>query len=150
MAYKGKMTDFEAFVVPYLRSLQRRKKYSHRTIEEIVHPDSEEISYDLIQRVLEHIRATDSRNGAVLIFLPGWDTISALMKHLESSGKFPANQFKFYPLHSQLPTLNQREVFSRAPPGMRKVIIATNIAETSIVRLLHDVFLKLPFKLEKT
>lgn len=29
-----------------------------------------------------------------------------------------------------MPTVNQREVFERPPPGVRKIVLATNIAET--------------------
>ena len=43
---------------------------------------------------------------------------------------FHADRFKIIPLHSLMPTCNQREVFDRPPPGVRKIVIATNIAET--------------------
>lgn len=35
-------------------------------------------------------------------------------------------------MHSILPTVNQKEAFRRPPPGVRKIVIATSIAETSI------------------
>lgn len=35
-------------------------------------------------------------------------------------------------MHSIMPTVNQREAFRRPPRGVRKIIIATSIAETSI------------------
>lgn len=39
-------------------------------------------------------------------------------------------RYRIIPLHSMMPTVNQREVFDRPPPGVRKIVIATNIAET--------------------
>ena len=36
------------------------------------------------------------------------------------------------PLHSLLPPEDQRRVFDRAPSGIRKIVLATNVAETSI------------------
>lgn len=35
-------------------------------------------------------------------------------------------------MHSTLPTINQRDVFKKPRDGVRKIVIATNIAETSI------------------
>lgn len=37
-----------------------------------------------------------------------------------------------YPLHGSMPTAQQRGIFDRPPRGQRKVVIATNIAESSI------------------
>jgi ATP-dependent RNA helicase DHX36 len=37
-----------------------------------------------------------------------------------------------HPVHSLMPTATQRAIFQRPPAGTRKVVLATNIAETSI------------------
>ena len=41
-------------------------------------------------------------------------------------------KFKVYPLHSTLSTQEQKAIFNRPPEGVRKIVISTNIAETSI------------------
>ncbi len=46
-------------------------------------------------------------------------------------------------LHSRLPTARQRTVFDPPPYGTRKVVIATNIAETRFVVLLLSVLIKI-------
>ena len=42
------------------------------------------------------------------------------------------NEFRIHSPHSQVPLNKQREAFNLPPAGKRKVILATNIAETSI------------------
>lgn len=39
---------------------------------------------------------------------------------------------KVFPLYSALPTHQQLEAFKPSPPGMRKLILSTNVAETSV------------------
>ncbi|KAK8785293.1 hypothetical protein V5799_008337, partial [Amblyomma americanum] len=74
--------------------------------------------------------------GAILVFLPGWEQISELNKRLTSDPSLRGSSL-IIPLHSMMPTVNQRQVFNRPPPGIRKIVLATNIAETSIT--INDV-----------
>lgn len=54
------------------------------------------------------------------------------MKHLQNHPVFGGNQYCILPLHSQIPREDQRKVFLPVPDNITKVILATNIAETSI------------------
>lgn len=89
------------------------------------------VPLDLVVRVLEHIDGLGE--GAVLVFVPGWDEISKLHDLLMTHPRF-SNQssFRVLPLHSSIPTASQREIFDRPPKGVRKIVLSTNIAETSI------------------
>ncbi|KAI0770462.1 P-loop containing nucleoside triphosphate hydrolase protein [Fomes fomentarius] len=78
---------------------------------------------------------TDQSTGDVLIFLPGQEDIESL----EESIQLYANQLPkdtprvlICPLYASLPPAQQAKIFAPTPPGMRKCILATNIAETSI------------------
>ena len=68
--------------------------------------------------------------GAVLVFVPGWDDISKVHSALLSSPV--SSRLDLHALHGAVPSAQQRAVFNRPPPGRRKVIVATNIAESSI------------------
>uniref|UniRef100_A0A183VBA4 RNA helicase n=1 Tax=Toxocara canis TaxID=6265 RepID=A0A183VBA4_TOXCA len=96
-----------------------------------------EISFEIIEALLTQI-ANDGEEGAVLIFLPGWNIISMLMSFLSAHSTF-GNQSRFLilPLHSQLTGVEQRRVFERVPKSIRKIILSTNIAETSVT--INDV-----------
>ena len=58
--------------------------------------------------------------GAVLVFLTGWDEISKLLEKLRENGYLrDTNKFLILPLHGSMPTINQREIFQRPPSGVR-------------------------------
>lgn len=86
------------------------------------------INYELITST---VRAIDfqlgSQEGGILIFLPGTYEISRV---LDNISKIP--NLHALPLHASLTPTEQRRVFPPAPKGKRKVIAATNVAETSI------------------
>ncbi|KAL9654430.1 hypothetical protein ABK040_010453 [Willaertia magna] len=74
-------------------------------------------------------------NGDILLFLTGQDEIEQVAKTLEQKSRLlppESLQLLVCPIFSALPSEKQMEVFDPAPPGYRKVILATNIAETSI------------------
>ena len=40
------------------------------------------------------------------------------------------DRFRVLPLHGSMPTADQRAIFKTPPRGVRKIVLATNIAET--------------------
>uniref|UniRef100_A0A6Q2WUT0 RNA helicase n=1 Tax=Esox lucius TaxID=8010 RepID=A0A6Q2WUT0_ESOLU len=114
----------------YARTL--RDRYSDSTIEVLeMMDDDDKIDLELVVQLIRHIVLSEEE-GAILVFLPGWDNISSLNDLLMTQQMFKSDRFVIIPLHSLMPTVTQTSVFKRPPPGVRKIVIATNIAETSI------------------
>ena len=93
------------------------------------------INYELIIQLLEHI-CFNCGEGAVLVFMPGLAEITRLYEDISdeygASSLARQGNVLIFPLHSSLTSSDQKLVFERPPNGKRKVVIATNIAETSI------------------
>ncbi|KAJ2806449.1 ATP-dependent RNA helicase [Coemansia furcata] len=78
---------------------------------------------------------TPSTSGDILVFLSGQEDIESVERLLrESAGSFPAGVPALLPcpIFAALPQAQQALVFDAAPEFTRKVILATNIAETSL------------------
>ena len=95
-----------------------------------------ETPYPLVALTISHVlRKTTS--GHVLVFLPGWDEIQSVQRILvdpmTSLGFDFSNRSKFelHVLHSTIPLAEQQKIFETPPDGVRRVILSTNIAETS-------------------
>ena len=88
-----------------------------------------------IATTIAHIcKSTDT--GAILVFLPGLGEIIRVDNLLRHDHPLKINfndegKFRIYTLHSSLQNA-QDVVFDTVPSGCRKIILATNIAETSI------------------
>jgi len=114
--------------------IKELQNYSPRTRNTLAQMDEYRIELDLILQLISRI-ATDPTyvpfSKAILVFLPGIAEIRALNDLLLGDKHF-ANDWLVYPLHSTIATEEQEAAFLIPPPGMRKIVLATNIAETGI------------------
>ncbi|GAA5855636.1 hypothetical protein JCM8547_001627 [Rhodosporidiobolus lusitaniae] len=98
--------------------------------------DQHAINYDLIVSLLENLcfyrQDLVQFSSAILIFLPSLESIRRLTDTLEAHQAFGSNQFLVLPLHSTISNENQSLVFNIPRPGVRKIVISTNIAETGV------------------
>ncbi|XP_034047713.1 3'-5' RNA helicase YTHDC2 [Thalassophryne amazonica] len=101
--------------------------------------DDDRVDLDLILNLLYNI-CTTSSDGAILIFLPGYEEIVTLRDHIlcdDQRFSTLSERCQVFTLHSDMQTLDQKRAMKNSPPGIRKIILSTNIAETSIT--INDV-----------
>ncbi|KAK3724374.1 hypothetical protein LTR37_000998 [Vermiconidia calcicola] len=73
--------------------------------------------------------------GDILVFLTGQDEIEQAEQSLQETAKklgSAAPELMICPIYANLPTDLQQKIFDPTPPKVRKVVLATNIAETSL------------------
>lgn len=115
----------------------RYRDYSRTVCKTLWQIEPMKINPELIETVLRYIVGGASdwpQKGTILVFLPGLGEIQTVHETLCDSSVFSvqANRFIIVPLHSTLTNEEQALVFKKAPAGKRKIVLTTNIAETSI------------------
>ncbi|EGE03652.1 ATP dependent RNA helicase [Trichophyton equinum CBS 127.97] len=108
--------------------------YSRQTQSTVLSFDEYRLNYKLITDLLSSIASRPEfidYSKAILIFMPGLAEIRRLHDEILSIPMFQ-NGWVIYSLHSSIASEDQEKAFVVPPPGMRKVVIATNIAETGI------------------
>lgn len=74
-----------------------------------------------------------STDGAVLVFLPGTEDIREVQRALEEPPlSYALGHAMVVPLHGSLSIDEQQRAFAAPPKGTRKVVLATNVAESSV------------------
>ncbi|MCL1818807.1 MAG: ATP-dependent RNA helicase, partial [Spirochaetaceae bacterium] len=91
--------------------------------------DKEEALLLKIAQIVERIVA-EKRSGDILVFLAGEKQIKDCVEMLSSAGF--RRRLVILPLYSRLSREEQEMIFIPTPRGKIKVIVATNIAETSV------------------
>ncbi|XP_048518718.1 ATP-dependent RNA helicase DHX8 [Dendroctonus ponderosae] len=95
-------------------------------------PETDYLDASLITVMQIHLREPP---GDILLFLTGQEEIDTaceiLYERMKSLGP-EVPELIILPVYSALPSEMQTRIFDPAPPGSRKVVIATNIAETSL------------------
>lgn len=93
---------------------------------------------------LAHVAATveqalDERSGDVLVFLPGAREVDDVVSRLRGAAPEGVDVL---PLHGRLPASAQDAALTPSPEGRRRVVVATNVAESSLtvpgVRVVVD------------
>ena len=96
------------------------------------------------RELLAHVAATaqralSERTGDALVFLPGAREVDDVVSRLRAS--LPGDT-DVLPLHGRLGASAQDAALAPSPPGRRRVVVATNVAETSLtvpgVRIVVD------------
>jgi len=107
------------------------ESYSQRTRLSLSRVNEGVIDYELLEELVTLLHETQPA-GAVLVFLPGIREVGTLVGRLAAARVFRGGAAVILPLHSALPAVEQRRVFQAPPRECRKVVVATNIAETSL------------------
>lgn len=115
-------------------SEQDLKHYSAETRKVLLKFDEYRLNYNLIVKLLVSIATIDEYafySKAILVFLPGIAEIRKLHDTLAGHPVFRDGWY-VHALHSTIATEEQELAFLVPPQGKRKIVLATNIAETGI------------------
>ena len=96
---------------------------------QIEYSDQDTTPENVVERVSAAVRkAHASASGDILAFLPGEGEIRRCAEALTG---LPETT-RIYPLYGMLPDKLQKEAIAPAAPGLRKIVLATPVAETSL------------------
>lgn len=104
--------------------------YGKNVISSLANVDESITNYELIGDLIEYICKLEE-DGAILVFLSGLGEIKSAMEEISKREGLSDNTVVF-PLHSSLSNAEQTAIFQRPPKGKRKIVLSSNIAETSI------------------
>lgn len=126
------LTREEAYVQHNHTAVSSLASSSHQPL---LTEDELELPAPLVAATVSHV-LQQSDSGHVLVFLPGWEEISSVQRLL-LDGRLPLDfgdqtKYSIHVLHSTIPLAEQQVIFEPPPDGVRRVILATNIAETSV------------------
>ncbi|GAV67332.1 dsrm domain-containing protein/DEAD domain-containing protein/Helicase_C domain-containing protein/HA2 domain-containing protein/OB_NTP_bind domain-containing protein [Cephalotus follicularis] len=113
------------------------REYGLRTRESLSCWNPDSIGFNFIEHVLCHI-VKKERPGAVLLFMTGWDDINSLKDQLQAHPLLgDPTRVLLLACHGSMASSEQRLIFEKPEDGVRKIVLATNMAETSIT--INDV-----------
>ncbi|OAY75283.1 ATP-dependent RNA helicase DHX36 [Ananas comosus] len=113
------------------------RDYSSRTRESLGCWNPDSIGFNLIESVLCHI-CRKERPGAILVFMTGWDDINSLKEQLQANPLLgDPTKVLLLACHGSMASSEQKLIFVKPEDGVRKIVLATNLAETSIT--INDV-----------
>ncbi|XP_053080992.1 ATP-dependent RNA helicase TDRD9 isoform X2 [Acinonyx jubatus] len=153
---EGKPHSVEEYYLDDLGHTHHSRLSPHILEEPVITKDIYEVAVSLIQ-MFDHLDVKESgsksssgaqfvaERSSVLVFLPGLGEINYMHELLTN---MVHKRLQVYPLHSSVTLEEQNNVFLSPVPGYRKIILSTNIAESSIT--VPDVKYVIDFCLTRT
>ena len=114
--------------------MESLKDYSPNTKNALAELNEYRVPYDLILKLLQTVASKveyTNYSKAILVFLPGMAEIRRLQDIIKGNTFF-GSKWQIHSLHSSVATEEQERAFLLPPPGVRKIVLATNIAETGV------------------
>ncbi|XP_070105454.1 ATP-dependent RNA helicase TDRD9 isoform X2 [Equus caballus] len=152
---EGKPHSIEEYYLNDLEHVHHSRLSPHLLEEPVITKDIYEVAVSLIQMFddLDMKESGKTWSGAqfvserssVLVFLPGLGEINYMHELLTN---MVHKRLQVYPLHSSVTLEEQNNVFLSPVPGYRKIILSTNIAESSVT--VPDVKYVIDFCLTRT
>ncbi|XP_019494754.1 PREDICTED: putative ATP-dependent RNA helicase TDRD9 [Hipposideros armiger] len=153
---EGKPHSIEEYYLDDLEHIHPRRLSPQLLEEPVITKDTYEVAVALIQMFDDMdmkesgIRTWSgasfvSQRSSVLVFLPGLGEINCMHELLTN---LVHKRLQVYPLHSSVTLEEQNNVFLSPVPGYRKIILSTNIAESSVT--VPDVKYVIDFCLTRT
>lgn len=113
---------------------QKLSSYSKRTRATLSKYNEYQTDYALIARLIESLASepelSTKYGKAILVFLPGIAEIRRMNDTL--TGSWIGQKYLIHSLHSSIASEDQTRAFALPPPGMGKIVLSTNIAETGV------------------
>ena len=114
-----------------------KSKYAKNCAATIKEMQLATINFELVASLVAHLAINGTNAGmhgasAILVFVPGLKEITDLFNEMKQHPVLKDSKFRVLPLHSALPTHEQKLVFEVPPQGVTKIVLSTNIAETSV------------------
>ena len=147
--YLDELNSFEKFRSPSLGGL---KDFSFNKKRALMIVDVAQVAVKLIDylhRNERHIEFPNKKipNGGILVFLPGLNEITYFIQMMrEGLPESMLAELEIIPLHSSIAQIYEQDVFGHKR-GIRKVIVSTNIAESSLT--IPDIIFVIDFCLTK-
>lgn len=121
----GRLYPIKLHYMPQLQDVASVPGYSKSKTERL----SPEPYIQIMQLINQKYPATEK--GDLLIFMSGLNEITTIVEAAKEYSE-KDNNWIILPLHSSLSIADQDKVFDYPPEGIRKCIVSTNIAETSV------------------
>ncbi|MEZ7953045.1 MAG: ATP-dependent helicase HrpB [Halioglobus sp.] len=95
--------------------------------------EAHQLRHSIVQPTINVVlRVLKEQAGSILVFLPGQREISSVARGLADALEHSAEPLQIAPLYGGLSLERQLQALLPAPDGKRKIVLSTNLAETSL------------------